>query len=191
MSDIQSFDLDPVLEVANLITSLQEDVFGCAQDSQRYYLLAMAARQLVRVKDYLLYGPDKYRENVPETDYTLWGHLDNLYRQAGDFDLEFHFDNVLPQLYWVAAYSTWREFGGQEEGGWYYSAGRLITDPNFYKQIGMLPAAYLTEEDAWRACNLMRAKIQTQIAPLPGYYDVRVCRGEVESHFPKERPYYS
>lgn len=92
--------------------------------------------------------------------------------------------------YILAIYEMDRQYGGPEEGGWYYDCGvfeRLI--------VRRFPRA----EEAYAAanrCNTLLDKLQKSKRPVGsviyggGRHTVRVCEGLPEPYYPRERPYY-
>ena len=46
-----------------------------------------------------------------------------------------------PTLFWVAVYLIQMEWGGPEEGGWWYEEGGLATAPDIYAELGVMPTS--------------------------------------------------
>ena len=43
-------------------------------------------------------------------------------------------------LFWVAVYLVQLEWGGPEEGGWWFEEAGLVTAPDIYVELGVMPA---------------------------------------------------
>ena len=104
-------------------------------------------------------------------------------------------------LRWVAIYLVTREYGGPEEGGWYFDAGELVTDVEIYQKAGATPAAFLPGDEA---CEVLRQKMfaaceQMNFGRRPlhsvistGVFQVDVVDADVlPAFFPAERPVWS
>ena len=50
-------------------------------------------------------------------------------------DIEAEPAGPAPSLFWVAAYLVRREFGGMEDGGWFFDERTLVTDPAVYQRL--------------------------------------------------------
>lgn len=93
-----------------------------------------------------------------------------------------------PAKWWtVGVYTQYQQYGGPEEGGWYYYAGELTWHGamRFFNDYD--------EADAYR--NHLWDKVQKENED-EGMTEVRLtvrCTTESmpDSHYPKERPYYS
>lgn len=59
-------------------------------------------------------------------------------------------------MWWVAAYLEDRIYGGAEEGGWHFDRGALVTDPDIYATLQVLPAAFMTQAEAAAHADRMR-----------------------------------
>lgn len=99
----------------------------------------------------------------------------------------------------VAVYLTQRLYGGPEEGGWYYEAGELCTQP----ELAAFGTTFSTGHED-RAVRIA-AEVQTHLdrdwntgdyaRPLssvfsPGRFEARVHEGWPPLAFPAERPRY-
>ena len=60
-----------------------------------------------------------------------------------------------PCLHWVALFLVTLSWGGIDEGGWFFDSGELVTNPGLYARLGVMPAAFLTEEEANAHCARM------------------------------------
>lgn len=104
-----------------------------------------------------------------------------------------------PRLHWVALYLVRRVYGGPEEGGWWYEAGEIVTDPEIYRDLGGPPRAFLDPSDAHayrRSLLDGEARLNGGRAPLhsvlsDGLFELQV-RDEptLTAHFPATRPTY-
>jgi len=92
----------------------------------------------------------------------------------------------------VAIYMIDRQYGGPEEGGWYYDAGD--PDIEFIKYL----RGFDDEEEANAYCFDLNARVCEELNKgrpsigsvlSQGRYAARVCDG-FPKHFPKHRPYY-
>ena len=87
-------------------------------------------------------------------------------------------------LFWVAVYLVQLEWGGPEEGGWWFEEAGLVTAPDIYVELGVLPACRLLEADAEAVAAEMRTGLPALNEGRPplsstlscGLYDVRVVR---------------
>lgn len=79
--------------------------------------------------------------------------------------------------YVVAYYETFREYGGPEEGGWYYDCGNLIRQAR----------AFPCEGTALAFCSKLNQKLKRQ-----GFQDIRAktYQGLPPMAYPDLRPYY-
>lgn len=94
--------------------------------------------------------------------------------------------------YVVGVYLTDREFGGPEEGGWWYDTGDLVRPIRVFK----------SERSAYAYSNRLNARLQSRvIGPnvgrrskssvlSEGEYEARVHEGCCPSYFPEVRPRY-
>lgn len=109
-------------------------------------------------------------------------------------------------FYSVAVYMVDRQYGGPEEGGWYYDAGVLIN----YTEDGMEDVLAALGEDRTftfptrQAAAAFRDKLESLLSetlnkgrrPLHSVLSNGMYRAEVHENFPppywpSERPYYS
>lgn len=88
----------------------------------------------------------------------------------------------LPRLFWMNVYRVRREYGGPEEGGWYYDAGILVAS---------VPVAAEAMTDAfWKS---ERERLETLLGADLGRYerlDVNLEEALGAPFFPEERPHY-
>lgn len=93
--------------------------------------------------------------------------------------------NCEPGSVYVAVYEVTRNFGGHEEGGWWYDAGERILIQRFtnLEDAGDF-ASHLREGDY--------PKTGKRYSVLGGDdYDVEIWDDEIPpKYFPEERPYY-
>lgn len=82
------------------------------------------------------------------------------------------------EWYSVAAYMVGREYGGPEEGGWYYDSGRVIPET-----VRAFPAAEFSDAKAYWD------KLQSIYSDKP-YLQVRYYAEKNVMQFPSKRPYY-
>ena len=85
-----------------------------------------------------------------------------------------------PARWWsVAIYDTSREYGGPEEGGWYYTAGTLT----HYERARIF--------DDWREANTYVGELKAWLATQDSSLMIR-CETEKmpARHFPTNRPSY-
>ena len=93
-------------------------------------------------------------------------------------------DTRVPMLFWIAVYLVQLEWGGPEEGGWWFEEAGLVMAPDIYADLGVMPACRLSEAEA----DTIAAEMRTGLAALNegrpalssilsrGLYDVRVVR---------------
>jgi hypothetical protein len=103
-----------------------------------------------------------------------------------------------PGLYWVAIYDVNKLFGGPEEGGWWYTAGELVTDPEVYEET--LPMAFREEDRAktYRDKMELRAKVQNKLEGRrdigsvisTGQYFAEIHEGSLPAFYPERKPHY-
>jgi hypothetical protein len=107
-------------------------------------------------------------------------------------------------FYTVALYLEDRVYGGAEEGGWYYTAGRRVNDALELKQINPdapfnCPRIFHDRDEAYdfaeQVNSLMREGVNKDRRPLSsvlstGRYAAHVCAGYPNPHFPSTRPHY-
>ena len=88
-------------------------------------------------------------------------------------------------LFTVAAYEVTREYGGPEEGGWWYDTGVLIC-----KQVVMTEDEAIALRDEWQQTDFPFTRKRYSV--LGGEdYDVTYYDGTaVPEFFPKVRPHY-
>ena len=92
--------------------------------------------------------------------------------------------------YLVAWYETYRQYGGSEEGGWYYDSGELIR----------VFRAFQSEEHAFnvaRRANQLMQNLQRNnrsvgsILYSGGRYVACVYQHKAPTCYPESRPHYS
>ncbi|WP_242098167.1 hypothetical protein [Sphingomonas sp. CROZ-RG-20F-R02-07] len=99
----------------------------------------------------------------------------------------------------VAVYLTQRVYGGPEEGGWWYDAGELCTDPALTAFGITLPDGH--EDRARRMSVEVQAHLDrdwntgdharpTSSVLSTGRFEARVHDGWPPNAFPAERPRY-
>ncbi len=97
----------------------------------------------------------------------------------------------MSKVFTVAAYSETREYGGPEEGGWWYNLAQLIRPLKMFKSF----------EAAERYADRLTERLNSPIGPNHGRRSkysvigdpevcVKVCEERVPAQFPEERPYY-
>ncbi len=105
-----------------------------------------------------------------------WDDPDEALRNAGEV--------VSPPPCFVCVYDVGREYGGPEEGGWWYDTG----DP-----MWETAAAFATEAEAVKYADLLRADFPPtgrRSSVLGGDdYNVEISR-ELPAFYPAERPHY-
>ena len=57
------------------------------------------------------------------------------------------------RLFWVGLYLARREYGGPEEGGWFFDQGTLITDPDLYAKPARNTRGVLYQSRCCGACR--------------------------------------
>jgi len=93
-------------------------------------------------------------------------------------------DDASPRLFWVAIYLVQLEWGGPEEGGWWFEEASLVTAPDIYADLGAMPACRLSEAEAEIVAIEMRPGLAALNEGRPalsstlsrGLYDVRIVR---------------
>jgi hypothetical protein len=101
-------------------------------------------------------------------------------------------------LFWVGIYDVAQNYGGPEEGGWYYDSGSLVTNPVFYGDL--LPRcftsraearAYLQQMEA-RAKEANRAEGRRPKSSVlsRGEYEALIFEDALPTGFPDECPQY-
>lgn len=103
-------------------------------------------------------------------------------------------------LYWVAAYLVTLSYGGPEEGGWWFTSGELVTDPDIYRQLGSPPRAFFDRSEAHGALSRLEEHLPQLNAGRPplsaststGLYELHVMHGpDLPQAFPRTRPTYA
>ena len=91
-----------------------------------------------------------------------------------------------PTLFWIAVYLVQLEWGGPEEGGWWFEEAGLVTAPDIYAELGVMPTSRLSEAEAEIVAAEMRTGLDALNDGRPalastlsyGLYDVRVVRAD-------------
>ena len=107
----------------------------------------------------------------------------------GVFDEGTSFSRAVPHFWYVNLYSVGRNFGGPEEGGWWYDEG---------EPIASIPVH--SEEDRKRVCNELHTayvlpelegKRHDRYSWHLGGEDLVLCvEDHFAAHYPTERPHY-
>lgn len=98
-----------------------------------------------------------------------------------------------PRYYTVRVYLCDRQYGGPEEGGWYYTTGQ------FEKDFGYLTRSFQDEQEAWDYAQQIGMDV---LAPIneqrpsmtsvlsQGRYMAKVYDEEAPLSFPAKKPHY-
>ena len=89
------------------------------------------------------------------------------------------------QWWCVAVYETDRAYGGPEEGGWWYSVGWLVEHAKI-RFFDNYKDAYEYSQELWAYC-LEENKDRGDVRLAPRGFTEQMP----DTHFPKNRPYYS
>jgi len=91
--------------------------------------------------------------------------------------------------YTVAFYEIDREYGGGEEGGWWYDTGTL---KRLFKVCKSESAAYAAADRANRLLDHLqrRGRSVSSILYAGGRFHAQVYEGSPPDHYPESRPYY-
>jgi hypothetical protein len=102
--------------------------------------------------------------------------------------------SVMPQFYCVAIYMTDREYGGPEEGGWWYNSYEPIA------RYGYLTRCFQTYEEARVYENELRSFIEKEklnegrrhpnSVLSDGHFTTYITEGHYPEDLPRERPHY-
>ena len=104
-----------------------------------------------------------------------------------------------PMLMSVGLYMVDRQYGGPEEGGWFFDSGELVEDPSDYERLGATPRTFA---DAAGAEAFVRSLEPGLLALNEGRPDIghSNSRGQYElmsfegaslpKAFPERRPTY-
>lgn len=93
-------------------------------------------------------------------------------------------------MFTVAVYELNQEYGGPEEGGWWYTAGSLQYVSRVFEDKAKAEAhasrmnrtfAYMVRGVGKRCWSAVYSG---------GHYDALVYEGEAPAYFPQSRPYY-
>jgi hypothetical protein len=115
-------------------------------------------------------------------------------------EVEEQVETPVATLYWVGLFLQDKAYGGPEEGGWWYNCGQLVTDPEFYTQLGMLPQAFTDSEQASAYCREMnearnrvglnegRRDIDSVLSE--GVYGAEVHEDILPPYYPARKPHY-
>ncbi|MGH7117735.1 MAG: hypothetical protein ACREFP_01845, partial [Acetobacteraceae bacterium] len=102
-------------------------------------------------------------------------------------------------LYWVAAYLSDLQWGGPEEGGWYYDTATLVTDPDIYRTLGRGAASFADAAEAAAHAEAMERHLPLLNHQRPpkhsvasvGVYEIRVLRSAtLPLYLPETPPRY-
>lgn len=103
-----------------------------------------------------------------------------------------------PRSWFVHRYEVWQEYGGPEEGGWWYTQGEPAEGPAWL----WYPLGYRDEEEAYARCREMNdaEHARREAEESHGFTSVMSARGTfftftVEdtvdpTEYPVDRPYY-
>jgi hypothetical protein len=93
------------------------------------------------------------------------------------------------QNYSVALYFCDREFGGREEGGWYYDTGKIVKMIRVFNvEEKAITYANRMQRLVDRTLNKGRRPISSVLST--GRYDVQVHDGLPPKYYPETRPHY-
>lgn len=104
-----------------------------------------------------------------------------------------------PPLLCVAVYLENRQYGGPEEGGWWYDAGELVQDIAFHLELAMWPTCWAEERNAEAECQRLQAALDagpnqgrrsTSSMLSTGRYVARVEDFPPPLSYPAEKPRY-
>lgn len=104
-----------------------------------------------------------------------------------------------PAVWSVAAYLEDRQYGGPEEGGWWFDAGEVQLDLAFYQGLGMLPLFFMNEAEAFAYMAKMNAALDagpnvgrpsTSHSNSRGRYVALAWAGLPPPRYPDRRPHY-
>ena len=104
-----------------------------------------------------------------------------------------------PCLTWVAVFLVDPSWGGPQDGGWWFDAGELVTDPDIYARLGAYPAAFPTEDAAREQAERMARGLDALNEGRPpkhsvfgqGVYEVHALEALVlPRHWPETAPRY-
>jgi hypothetical protein len=99
-------------------------------------------------------------------------------------------------MYYIHKHEVWQEYGGPEEGGWWYECGRPV-DPSEWE-----PAPFRSEDDAYAACRVLndaeRIRRKTQekyeytsvLSYKSTHYAYSVQTVSEPFDYPQKRPHY-
>lgn len=95
-----------------------------------------------------------------------------------------------PSTYVFAFYELDRQYGGPEEGGWWYDTGDLVRIFKIKRCTGQKADELCTRTNRLLS-HLQRGKRSTgSVLYSGGRFSVHVYENNAPSHFPTERPYY-
>lgn len=103
--------------------------------------------------------------------------------------------------WWVALYRVELRYGGPEEGGWFYTAGDLVTDHRVLEDAGLMPPTAFGDDKSARSARMVMQAVADEtlnkgLRPLSsvlstGRYEARIERGvHAPMGFPARRPIY-
>lgn len=91
--------------------------------------------------------------------------------------------------YYVTIYNLYQNYGGPEEGGWYYTEGIRMGSPKaFLSKI----KAYKFKERAQKCMDEWHPENARDLSSVlsEGCFNAEVSQDYPVEHFPTERPYY-
>lgn len=89
----------------------------------------------------------------------------------------------------VAVYMVDRQYGGPEEGGWYYDAGELVRTMRVFGNQDTA-YSYSNRMNALFKATLNRGRRSISSVLSEGQYRARVCDDCAPRYFPEQRPHY-
>lgn len=104
-----------------------------------------------------------------------------------------------PQFYTVAVYFVDKQYGGPEEGGWYYTSGERIDVSSEFEIDSFIPKTFKTWEEALSYQNDVNAildqgvnKGRRSISSVlsTGRYQAEAREGYPPKNYPEIRPHY-
>ena len=102
-------------------------------------------------------------------------------------------------LFWTACFLVTLGYGGAEEGGWWFTEGELVTDPDTYRALGGTPRSFLMECEAQAYAATLEANLPPLNAGRPpkhastsqGVFEIHVLQAaSLPPGFPVARPRY-
>lgn len=119
-------------------------------------------------------------------------HTEVLYDEYNDMYYDIHGNMEVQSVrerdgqWWaVAVYTAYSMYGGPEEGGWWYSAGELVEHAKA-KFFDNYQDAYDYAQELWLFCFEENKDRGDEKLVVRGFTEQMP-----DTHFPKNRPYYS